>query len=244
VSADATPFVVYPAVDLKGGRCVRLLQGRADAVTDYGDDPVAMARRWEAEGAQWLHVVDLDGAFAGRAKQADLVGRMAAAIRIPVQTGGGIRTDDDIQRLLDAGVARVVIGTRALERPDELPRLAEKFGGRLAVGIDARDGLVQIRGWTETTAVRAVDLASRCGEAGIRTIIVTDTATDGMLEGPNLPGLADVCDASACHVIASGGVSSAGDIAALRGLRRDNLAGVIVGKALYEGRVRLADVLG
>ena len=237
------PFVIYPAIDLKGGRCVRLLQGRADAETVYGQDPVAMARHWADQGAAWLHVVDLDGAFAGHPAQLDLVARIAAAVKVPVQCGGGLRTDDDVQRVLDAGVRRAILGTRAWSDPKGLAKLVERFGARLAVGIDARDGLVQIKGWTETTTLTAVALARQADEMGVRTLIVTDTATDGMLKGTNLGAMEDVCSAVRCDVIASGGVSRADDVRQLRGLGQANLAGAIVGKALYEGHATLADLL-
>lgn len=235
-------FTIFPAVDLKGGKCVRLLQGRADAVTEYGNDPVAMAKHWVDEGATWLHVVDLDGAFQGRPAQTDLILEIAKAIRIPVQCGGGLRTDDDIKRLIDGGVARVVLGTRAWADAEKLDELAVLFGDKLAVGIDSRDGLVQIKGWTETTKIRADALARKADAAGVKTIIVTDTATDGMLTGSNVKAVADVCSAVQCQVIASGGVASVTDVRALRDLKQENLLGAIVGKALYERRVQLREL--
>ncbi len=233
-------FTIYPAIDLKGGRCVRLLQGRADAETVYGQDPVAMARHWVEQGATWLHVVDLDGAFAGHPAQLDLVRQIASAVSVPVQCGGGLRTDEDVQRVLDAGVKRAILGTRAWADPAGLAKLVARFGARVAVGIDARNGMVQIKGWTETTNVTAVGLARQADEMGVRTLIVTDTATDGMLKGTNLAAMEDVCSAVKCAVIASGGVSRASDVTALRGLGQKNLAGAIVGKALYEGHATLA----
>ncbi|HRT04682.1 MAG TPA: 1-(5-phosphoribosyl)-5-[(5-phosphoribosylamino)methylideneamino]imidazole-4-carboxamide isomerase [Kiritimatiellia bacterium] len=238
-------FTILPAVDLKGGQCVRLRQGRADDATVYGDDPAAQAREWAAQGAAWLHVVDLDGAFAGHPVHLDVVGRMAAAAGIPVECGGGLRTDADVDALLARGVRRAILGTRALERADELAALARKYGDRLAVGIDARDGFVQVKGWTETSRTTAVDLARRAAAAGVKTIIYTDTATDGMLRGPNFAGNAEVCDAvgPGCAIIASGGITTADDVVRLRRLGKANLAGAIVGKALYEGRTTLADLL-
>lgn len=233
-------FTIYPAVDIKGGHCVRLLQGRADQATVYGTDPVAMAQHWEAQGAKALHVVDLDGAFEGRSVQYDLIARMIRAVCVPVQVGGGLRTDEDVARLLEAGAARVVLGTRAWAAPDEVRKLVEAYGEKIAVGIDARGGRVQIKGWTETTDVRAVDLARQADSLGVHTIISTDTATDGMLKGTNTHAMDELCMAVRCRVIASGGVSSVADIAALRALGRANLAGAIVGKAIYEGRVTLA----
>lgn len=238
-------FTILPAVDLKGGQCVRLRQGRADDATVYGDDPAAQARAWAQQGAAWLHVVDLDGAFQGHPAHLDVIGRMAAAAGIPVECGGGLRTDADIDALLARGVRRAILGTRALERVDELAALAKKYGDQLAVGIDARDGFVQVKGWTETSRTTAVDLARRAAAAGVKTIIYTDTATDGMLRGPNFAGNAEVCDAvgPGCAIIASGGLTTADDVVRLRGLGKANLTGAIVGKALYEGRTSMAALL-
>lgn len=233
-------FTIFPAVDLKGGRCVRLLQGRADAETVYGDDPVAMARRWVEEGARWLHVVDLDGAFEGRSVQHAIVGQIIAALDIPVQIGGGIRTDEDIQRLVDLGAARVILGTRAWADPNGLGVLASRFGEKLAVGIDSRDGKVQIKGWTETTSLTTVELAQKADMLGVKTLIITDTATDGMLQGPNVNALDEVCGAVSANIIASGGVTTPEDVQALKALGHANMIGAIVGKALYEGRSTLA----
>ena len=238
-------FTILPAVDLKGGKCVRLRQGRAEDETVYGEDPAAQAREWVRQGAAWLHVVDLDGAFQGRPAHLDVIGRMVEAAGIPVECGGGLRTDADLEALLARGVSRAILGTRALERVDELAALAAKYGDRLAVGIDARDGFVQTRGWTETSRVTAVELARRAAAAGVKTIVYTDTATDGMLRGPNFAGNADLCDAvgAGCRVIASGGLTTADDVRRLRALGKANLAGTIVGKALYERRTTLPELL-
>lgn len=233
-------FTIFPAIDLKGGRCVRLLQGRADAETVYGQDPVAMAQRWVEEGARYLHVVDLDGAFQGTSVQHEIVRRIIAAIDIPVQVGGGIRTDADIQRLVDAGASRVILGTRAWADPDGLAALTARFGEKLAVGIDSRDGRVQIKGWTETTSLTTLDLAQKADALGVKTLIITDTATDGMLQGPNITALDGVCRAVTAGVIASGGVTTPSDVIALKALGHPNMIGAIVGKALYEGRSTLA----
>jgi phosphoribosylformimino-5-aminoimidazole carboxamide ribotide isomerase len=237
-------FVIWPAIDLRGGRCVRLRQGRAEEQTVYGTDPAAMARRWVAEGARGLHVVDLDGAFAGRPVQLDVVGRMAAAAHpVPLELGGGLRTDADIEAARAAGVARVVIGTRACGEPSRLRRLVEQHGEALAVGIDARAGRVAVRGWVETSAWSAVDLAGRMAEIGVHTLIVTDIGRDGMLMGAASELVAKICDAApACAVVASGGISGPDDIRGLLALRRPNLVGAIVGKALYEGATTLAEL--
>lgn len=238
-------FTILPAVDLKGGRCVRLRQGRAEDETVYGADPAAQAREWARQGARWLHVVDLDGAFRGQPAHLDVIGRMAAAAGIPVECGGGLRTDADLEALLAQGVRRAILGTRALAQTDGLAALAAKYGEQLAVGIDARDGFVQVKGWTETSQTPAVELAKRAADAGVRTLIYTDTATDGMLRGPNFAGNAELCEAVGpdCRVIASGGITTADDIRKLRALGKANLTGAIVGKALYEGRTSLAELL-
>ena len=238
------PFIVIPAIDLKDGRCVRLRQGRADDAKVYSDDPVAMARHWVKEGARYLHVVDLDGAFAGRPMHTAVIARIAAAAGIPVEVGGGLRTDKDADELLAAGVDRVIVGTRAWDRPEELASLCRRLGPRLAVGIDARGGRVQVRGWVETTEMTAVALAKRVEQMGVETIVYTDTATDGMLAGPNVAAVKAVAEAVSCAVIASGGVSSAVDVRALRSLKAPNLTGTIVGKALYEGKITVADLNG
>jgi phosphoribosylformimino-5-aminoimidazole carboxamide ribotide isomerase len=216
-----------------------LRQGRADAVTVYSDDPVAMARHWADAGGDWLHVVDLDGALAGHPVHHDVVREIVAAIPIPVEFGGGLRTDEDIQLMLDAGVRRVVLGTRACADPEALAALVKQFGDRLAVGIDARNGRVQVKGWVETTDTLAVDLARRVSDLGVSTLIYTDTATDGMLTGPNIEGVRTLCLAVKAKVIASGGISTCRDITALAAMDLPNLEGVIVGKALYEGAVTI-----
>jgi phosphoribosylformimino-5-aminoimidazole carboxamide ribotide isomerase len=230
---------VIPAIDLKGGKCVRLRQGRAEDSTVYSEDPVSMALHWVQEGGEYLHVVDLDGAFSGHPVHRDVIEQIAKSITIPVEVGGGLRTDEDIESLLKAGVARVVLGTRAWAEPKELQRLVKRFGSALVVGIDARDGRVQIKGWTETTKQTAVDLARSADEMGVKTLIYTDTSTDGMLKGPNVQAIDELCGAVNCQVIASGGISAAEDMFALKSLGRSNLCGAIVGKALYEGRVTI-----
>ena len=236
-------MIILPAIDLKDGRCVRLRQGRADDVTVYGDDPAAQARDWRAQGGRELHVVDLDGAFAGVPKHLDVIRRIIDAFGGPVEVGGGIRTPDALRAVLEAGAARAIIGSAALEDPSFLTQAFDLYGDRLAVGIDARDGFVQTKGWVETTKVRATDLAAAVAKIGIRTIIYTDTATDGMLGGPNLTQMAAICDAApTCQITASGGVSSPYDVENLKALGRSNLHAAIVGKALYDGRTTLRDM--
>lgn len=229
---------VFPAIDLRGGRCVRLRQGRAEDQTVYSDDPVATALAWQAGGATFLHVVDLDGAFAGKPVHTEVFRALAAALSIPFEVGGGLRTDEDVRAVLAAGAARAVVGSRAASDPAWAAALAAEHGAeRIAAGIDARDGLVQVAGWTQTTALRATDLARDLAGRGLRAFIFTDTATDGMLRGPNLAAMAAMADAlapSGARLVASGGVSSPADLAALAALGRANLEGAIVGKALYE----------
>jgi len=230
-------MLLYPAIDLMGGQVVRLKQGRASDKTFYSDDPVAVAREWETRGGDWLHIVDLDAAFGGKHANLDKVRAIAAAVSIPVQMGGGMRNEEAIRHALGAGVSRVVIGTKAAEDPDFVRRAAGKFGGeKIAVGIDARGGKVAVKGWSETTAVDAFGLAKELAGFGIGALVYTDIATDGMLQGPNLTATTEMVRTASCPVIASGGVSSASDLAALG--RIEGLAGAIVGKALFDGRIQ------
>ncbi|MBT3193147.1 MAG: 1-(5-phosphoribosyl)-5-[(5-phosphoribosylamino)methylideneamino]imidazole-4-carboxamide isomerase [Verrucomicrobia bacterium] len=235
-------MIILPAIDLKDGRCVRLRQGRADDATVYSDDPVEMAKRWVDEGGEYLHVVDLDGAFTGAPAHLEVIARIASAISIPMEVGGGLRTDDDVRRLLDAGVDRAIIGTRAFADPDSLAQTVQQFGEHVAVGIDARDGRVQVKGWVETTDMLAVDLARKADAVGVRTLIVTDTATDGMMVGTNVAAMDEICKAVTCNVIASGGVTTPDDVRDLTALQHANLYGAIVGKALYEEATSLREM--
>lgn len=229
-------MLLYPAIDLMGGQAVRLRQGRAEEKTVYSDDPVSVARAWASRGGDWLHVVDLDAAFSGVQSNLALVRRMADAAGIPVQLGGGIRDEAAVERALEAGVSRVVIGTRAAEGDDFLARMVGRFGrDRIAVGIDARDGFVAVRGWTSSTKLAALDLARVAESSGVAAIIYTDIATDGMLQGPNMQAIEAMVAATTVPVISSGGVSSAGDLRALAKVR--GLAGAIVGKALFDGLI-------
>lgn len=236
-------MIILPAIDLKGGKCVRLRQGRADDVTVYGDDPAGQARDWAEQGGRELHVVDLDGAFDGEPRHADVIRRIIEAFGGPVEVGGGIRTAESLRAVIEAGAARAILGSAALEDPEFLTSAVELYGDRIAVGIDARGGFVQTKGWVETTTVKAVDLAAAVERIGVRTIIYTDTATDGMLGGPNLSQMAAICDAAkTCQITASGGVSSPYDIENLKALERPNLRAAIVGKALYDGRTTLREM--
>ncbi|RKX34723.1 MAG: 1-(5-phosphoribosyl)-5-[(5-phosphoribosylamino)methylideneamino]imidazole-4-carboxamide isomerase [Verrucomicrobia bacterium] len=237
-------MTIYPAIDLKSGRCVRLRQGKEEDVTVYDEDPGRVAHTFAEAGAEWIHVVDLDGAFTGEPQNWLAVERILHA-GIKVQLGGGIRDERMIDRIITAGVARVVIGTRASEDEAFVRRTVSVHGQKIAVGIDARDGMVAVRGWVEATDHTAVDLAKRMADAGVETIIYTDIATDGMLTGPNIDALENMLNTVSASVIASGGVSSLSDIEGLIDLSRTkpHLAGAIVGKAIYEGRVDLAKAL-
>jgi len=231
---------LWPAIDLRGGKCVRLLQGDYERETVFGDDPVEMVRRFVAGGARRLHLVDLDGAKAGSPVQADLVARMVAAAGIPCQLGGGIRSRETAAAYLAAGVQRVVLGSAAIEHPDLLESLATEFPGRIVLGLDARDGRVAVRGWLETSSVTAIDVARRHAALPLAGIVATDIAKDGTLEGPNLEGLRALIDAVPLPVVASGGVGNAADI---RRVAAIGAAGCIVGRALYAGAVTLAEAL-
>ena len=236
-------MLVLPAVDIRGGRAVRLIQGERHRERVYDDDPVAAAQRWTAEGARWLHVVDLDGAFGGRPGNPDAVGRILASAQVPVQVGGGVRDLETIERLLDAGAARVILGTAAVSAPDLLRAACARFGDRIAAAVDARDGRVVTEGWTAATGLSAIEAAARVADAGARRIIYTDTRRDGMLGGPDLLSLADLLAAARVPVIVAGGVTSVEDVRRLRRLEPAGLEGAIVGRALYEGAVRLDDLL-
>ena len=227
---------LLPAIDLMDGEVVRLRRGLATEKTVYSSDPVAFAKKWEDSGADWLHLVDLDAAFSGEPRNLAVVEKIRSAVNIPCELGGGMRDAEKIQSAFDAGVDRVILGTKACQSPEAIAELCTRFGGdRLAVGIDANNGLVAVKGWTETTSTRASDLALAAQSAGIGTIIYTDIATDGMLEGPNFAELEKLLAQLDCNLIASGGVSCPEDLVRLAAMPR--LHGAIIGKALYDGRI-------
>ena len=236
-------MTIYPAIDIKGGRAVRLIQGLADRETVYAENPADMAVQFKAAGAQWIHVVDLDGAFAGEPANLEAV-KAIVALGVKVQLGGGLRTRASVERALGFGVSRVVIGTRAAESETFVGELVQAFGDRIAVGIDAKGGKVAVKGWVDTTGAGAIDLARRMDALGVATLIHTDIGTDGMLTGPNLPAQDAMAAAVKARLIASGGVSRLTDVALLADMkkRRPNLDGVIIGKAIYEGRIELKDL--
>ncbi len=221
-----------------GGQVVRLRQGKASDKTVYSNDPAAFAKKWVEEGGDFLHIVDLDAAFTGVSQNLEAVRAITAAAGVPCELGGGMRTEEAIARAFDAGVARIVIGTRAAESIDFVASMVQKFGGeRIAVGIDARNGEVSVKGWTEASGVKALDLAKQVEAAGAGTIIYTDIATDGMLVGPNFAEMEHLLGELKCQLIASGGVSCAEDVIRLNGM--NGLYGTIIGKALYDGKIDL-----
>jgi len=230
-------MILYPAIDLKGGRAVRLLRGDMAAATVYNDDPVAQARAFQDAGFAWLHVVDLDGAFAGHPANAEAVQRIVEEVRLPVQLGGGIRDHATIGRWLDAGVERVILGTAAVKDPELVHAACREHPGRIVVGIDARDGYVATEGWAEVSTLTSVELARRFEAAGAAAIIHTDVGRDGALTGVNAEATAELARAIATPVIASGGVAGLDDLRRLRAVDSAGIEGVIVGRALYDGRI-------
>ena len=235
-------MIFLPAIDLKDGQCVRLVKGEMDQATVFGNDPGAQARLFAEAGCTWLHVVDLNGAFEGRPVNADAVAAILDAIDMPIQLGGGIRDHDTIERWLDAGVRRVILGTAALTDPDLVMTACKRHPGRIAVAIDARDGRVAVEGWSKTSDVRALDLALKFEDSGVAAIIYTDINRDGAMQGPNIEATAALARAVSIPVIASGGVSSLEDLIALRDCGA-GLNGAISGRALYDGAINLGGAL-
>jgi len=235
--------ILFPAIDLKNGQCVRLRQGDMERATVFNDDPAAQAAAFEGQGFQWLHVVDLDGAFAGKPMNAAAVEAILAKVAFPVQLGGGIRDMGTVEGWLKKGIARVIIGTAAVRDPGFVREAAKAFPGRVAVGIDARDGFVAVEGWAETSALAADDLGRRFEDAGVAAIVYTDIARDGMLQGVNWDGTIALANALTIPVIASGGLASMADIDRLCAPDAAILEGAITGRALYDGRIDPAQAL-
>ncbi|MCX5717683.1 MAG: 1-(5-phosphoribosyl)-5-[(5-phosphoribosylamino)methylideneamino]imidazole-4-carboxamide isomerase [Nitrospirae bacterium] len=232
---------VIPAIDLKGGQCVRLLQGKEDAVTIYSDDPASTAKRWEESGAKLLHVVDLDGAFTGNQKNLDAIIKIRQSVSIDIEVGGGIRDIKKIDGLVSIGINRIILGTAVIENPSLLKDACAKYPGRILAGIDAKDGRAAVKGWVEITGTNAKDLAQEMEKAGAAGIIYTDISRDGMLAGPNIPAMKEMVETVSIPIIASGGVSSIKDIISLKEIK--NLWGVITGKAIYSGAVDLKEAI-
>jgi phosphoribosylformimino-5-aminoimidazole carboxamide ribotide isomerase len=233
-------ITIYPAIDMKGGKCVRLLQGDYDKETIYGDSPFEMAQQFAADGAQWIHMVDLDGAKDGKRVNDQFVIQAAKELNVNIQIGGGIRAEADILHYLENGITRVIIGSIAVSNPEFAIEMIRKYGKQIAVGIDAKNGYVATHGWLDTSKVRAIDLGKRFAEAGAESFIFTDIATDGTLAGPNIAAVCEMAEVTGKYVIASGGVSSLED---LKVLNDKGIPGAIVGKALYENRFTLKEAL-
>lgn len=231
---------IYPAIDIKDGKCVRLLQGRFSDVTVYGDNPAEMAKKWEKEGGEYIHVVDLDGALKGHGVNSEVIKEICKSVNVPVQTGGGIRTMEDIKAKLSLGLDRVIIGTKAVQDKEFVKRAVDKYKEKIVIGIDAKDGLVAISGWEEVSEFRAVDFAKMMSDIGVKTIVYTDIATDGTLGGSNVKAMSEMAKSVPCDIIASGGI---GNIEHIKELLPTGVEGVIVGRALYTGNVDLNEAV-
>lgn len=236
-------MIIYPAIDLRNGKCVRLTKGSFDAETVFSDNPAEMAARWEAQGAEYLHVVDLDGAVAGESKNLKSIQAILAAVKIPVQVGGGIRSMENIDKMLSIGVSRVILGSIAVKNPELVRQACLKYGDRIVVGIDAKEGMAAVEGWGEKSDASAVKLACQMVKLGVKTIIFTDISKDGTLSGVNVQATAELAQKSRADVIASGGVSSLDDIRQLMQHEKDGIKGCIVGKAIYTNNINLEDAI-
>ena len=236
-------MIIYPAIDIRGGRCVRLTEGRFDAETVFADDPAEMALKWAGMGAEFLHLVDLDGALAGEGKNVPVIERILQSVNIPVQLGGGIRNLETIEKLLALGVTRLILGSAAVNNPQLVEEACKKYPGHIAVGIDAKNGEVAIEGWGKGSGVAATELAKQMAAYGVETIIYTDISRDGMLSGVNVEATAALARACGVPIIASGGVASIEDIRRVKAVEADGVQGCIIGKAIYTGAVDLKAAL-
>ena len=236
-------MIIYPAIDIRGGRCVRLTEGRFDAETVFADDPAEMALKWAGLGAEFLHLVDLDGALAGEGKNVPVIERILKSVNIPVQLGGGIRNLATIEKLLELGVSRLILGSAAVKNPELVKEACKKYPGHIAVGIDAKKGEVAIEGWGQGSGVAATELAKKMASFGVETIIYTDISRDGMLSGVNVEATAALARACGVPIIASGGVASLDDIRRVKAVEGDGVQGCIIGKAIYTGAVDLKEAL-
>jgi phosphoribosylformimino-5-aminoimidazole carboxamide ribotide isomerase len=236
-------FQVIPAIDIQGGKTVRLRQGKAEESTVFADSPLEAARRFASAGASRLHVVDLDGAFLGKPVNFDVIRRIMAAVDVPVQVGGGVRNFDIASRYLGAGASRIILGTTVVRNPEEVLRITKAYPGKVAAAVDAKEGRVAIRGWVEVTGVIAVDLARQMEKSGVSCFIYTDISRDGMMAGPNFRSISEFAKGISAPVVASGGVSTLADVESLRSMENEGVCGVIIGRAMYDGSLSLPDVL-
>lgn len=234
-------MIIFPAIDILNGKCVRLIQGDYNQEKVYGDSPIDMAKQWEEKGAEFIHIVDLNGAKSGESVNKEIIVDIAATVQVPIQVGGGIRTIDTVKDYLDAGVDRVIVGTAAITDDAFLREAVETYKERIVVSLDARNGFVATDGWTDTSEVEALSLVNKLEEIGVKTIVYTDIAKDGMLQGPNLEEQKTINEATAIDVIASGGVTTKEDVENLQALK---MYGAIIGKALYDGKLAFEDVVG
>ena len=233
-------MIIFPAIDILKGKCVRLIQGDYNQEKVYGDSPVAMAKKWEEKGAEYIHIVDLDGAKSGDSINKSVIKEIAENVNIPVQVGGGIRSLEIISFYLNSGVSRVIIGTAAIQDPEFLKEAVDQYGDKIAVSLDARNGFVATDGWTDTSEVKAIDLVKQLEQMGVKTMVYTDIAKDGMLQGPNLEEQRTINEATSMNVIASGGVTTKDDVDNLQAL---DMYGTIIGKALYDGKLDFETVV-
>lgn len=236
-------FTIYPAIDIRNGKCVQLTQGDYDQETIYREDPVEAAKEWEAQGARWIHLVDLDGAKDGRPINYETVGRIARSVDVPLQIGGGLREKAHVDLLFEQGVSRVILGTVIIEKPEFAEEVLQAYGDKVAIALDARDGYVATRGWLETSQVKAEDLALQLVAQGASTFIYTDIVRDGMMGGPNVEAIVQLAKVTEREVIASGGVSSQSDLLQLAQHLDDGVSGAIVGKAIYTGYIKLPEAM-
>lgn len=236
-------FTIYPAIDIRGGKCVRLIQGDYNRETVYNDNPLEVAREWERLGGTFIHLVDLDGAKAGHPVNDDIIRSIASAVQVPVQVGGGLRTRADVDRVLSLGVSRVILGTAAIEDRAFTEEVLGTYGDKITIGLDARNGYVATRGWLETSEVKAEELARELAAKGAETFIFTDISRDGMMQGPNVEAILSLAKSSGRQVIASGGVSTMDDLLKLSSHAKEGIGGAIVGKALYTGSIQLDEAI-
>lgn len=233
-------MIIFPAIDIKDGNCVRLKQGKFDELDIYFDNPVEVAKTWESKGAEFIHIVDLDGAKDGKSKNFEIIKNIASTVNIPIQVGGGIRSEEAIKNLLEAGVNRVILGTAAVNDEEFLREMTEKYAEKIVVSVDAKDGIVAVDGWVNLSTTKSTDFVKTLDEIGVKTIVYTDIAKDGMMQGPNFDIYKEVSEISDIDVIASGGVSSIDDVVKLKAM---NMYGAIIGKALYIDEIKLEDAL-